>query len=137
MLYSITVGNVQTFDRDPRDLVYLCSSVEALESAGMEIVVSDRNAATSYARFSGDRTEWTSEGYVDWELMGAKWWHNTIQFPERKERRMAECLAHERVPWSAILELGVADEARLQTVEAIVGVGPGAPRVHVRPEWYY
>lgn len=104
MLFRVAKGGVATYDGDQSDLVYLYSTFERLEELAIPVVVSDRNAAARVAAFSDDQSEWRAPGFVDWDLMQAVWWNNTEEYPDRVERRMAECLVHGRVPWAAILD---------------------------------
>ncbi|WP_419920034.1 DarT ssDNA thymidine ADP-ribosyltransferase family protein [Candidatus Poriferisocius sp.] len=54
---------------------------------------------------------------VDWQLMEDQWWfNNTSADPDRKERRMAELLVHQRVPWSTMLGIATRSEARSRQV---------------------
>ena len=75
----------------------------------MSWLVSDRNARLAYAQFRSQDDH--SLDHVDWELMRATWWNNTREFPDRKERCMAECLVHEPVPWSAFIQVVTQNEA--------------------------
>lgn len=73
---------------------------------------------------------------VDWELMTATMWKNTPEQPDRRERRMAECLIHERVPWQAFTEVVARTRACAVTARAaLTTVGTSTPVV-VRPDWY-
>lgn len=137
MLYRIVKGGVPTFDGDQSDLVYLCSTVETFDEQRIPVVVSDRNAAVRLATFSADPDEWRAPGYVDWDLMDEQWWSNTEEDPNRMERRMAECLVHGHVPWSAILAVGTIDEGHAERVREILGAAVDSPKTTVRPEWYY
>ena len=56
------------------------------------------------------------DSLVDWALMERPMWKSTREDPDRRERRMAECLAHRSVRWPSIKEIAtatqpVADEA--------------------------
>ena len=74
---------------------------------------------------------------IDWDLMLQRQWSDSKDQPDRKERRMAEVLVHDVVPWSAFSEVaakseGIAQEAR----RAISSAGAMTP-VTVRPNWYF
>ena len=75
--------------------------------------------------------------YVDWELMEARWWHNTPQEPDRMERRMAEWLAHRHVPWSAIIGVAARTEERSRQASAALATVGATTIVRSRPEWYF
>ena len=70
--------------------------------------------------------------------MTAKYWNNTPDDPDRKERRQAECLVHPDVPWQAIEGIATKTEHARAQVELVLGTGwLSRPRVAVRAEWYF
>ena len=75
--------------------------------------------------------------FVDWDLMQAGLWFDTPEFPDRKERRMAECLVYERVPWSAVQHVVSKNEATAGVVRAILSEAGHATPVTVRGGWYF
>jgi hypothetical protein len=77
------------------------------------------------------------DSLVDWALMEEPIWKNTPEDPDRRERRMAECLAHRVVRWPSIEGIAtasqhVADEARA----ILASLGVDTP-ISVRPQWYF
>jgi hypothetical protein len=78
------------------------------------------------------------DDFVDWPLMTAKYWKNTPEDPDRKERRQAECLVHPHVPWLAIEGVATKTEHARTQVERVLGTVATQPvRVAVRAEWYF
>ena len=135
MMYAIHKRSGSDYTGPTRDLIHLASTVERLRQHGLGVVLSDRNAALATAAFSDDPADW--DELVDWALMEAPMWNSTRSDPERRERRMAECLVHGEVPWVALMAVYVADPARQERVQALVASqGPSIP-VLVRPEWYF
>lgn len=135
MLFTITKGSVDTYAQGQDPLVYLLTDCRQLIAAACQCVFTDRNAYWAYATYS-DEVDRLDE-LVDWDLMEAKLWRNTSSEPDRMERRMAELLVHERLPFSAILGLAVRTEAMKARVEALVEDLSPPPPVRVRPEWYF
>lgn len=135
MLYSIYRGNVPTYTGGCADLVYLITTVETLLEAARPLVFTDRNAALSYAKHSRDVAD--LESMIDWQLMEQRIWRNTPDEPDRMERRMAECLVHEVVPWKCFLEIAVANGACASQAEAVLTRLSLKPTISVRPEWYF
>lgn len=134
MMFSIHKGNVTEYDGGIEALVYLVSSVERLTDLGLPIVITDRNAVLPYAAFFEG-----TDGlvHVDWELMEAKMWTNTIDEPDRMERRMAECLVHQAVPWEAVEAVCVRSAPRKAAVEATLAATGDASTVRITPDWYF
>lgn len=115
--------------------MYLVSTVERLRSLGLATLFTDRNAVLAVAEFVADLPR--LDDAVDWELMTATMWKNTPEQPDRRERRMAECLIHERVPWEAFTEVVARTRACAVTARAaLTTVGTSTPVV-VRPDWYF
>ncbi|WP_409430090.1 DUF4433 domain-containing protein [Mycobacterium sp. SMC-16] len=136
MLFSIHAGGVPSFAGDSHDVVYLMSTVEKLQSEGLSLVFTDRNAVLEVAKHSAHVPD--LDTLVDWELMRARYWADTDNDPDRKERRMAECLAHQAVPWSAFTGIAVFDEARKVRVGEILDtVGVDGPPISVIPKFYF
>jgi hypothetical protein len=137
MLFRIHRGGVPTYTGGQSDLVYVCTTVERLQECGVALVFTDRNAATSYAAFRADSEDWRAAGFIDWPLMGERYWSNDAEHPDRKERRMSECLAHTLVPWHAVQAIGVRDENAAERVQTTLAGADHQPRVLVRPAWYF
>lgn len=134
MLYAIHMGGVESYDGGQDPVVYLASDVDRLMSLGLQVVATDRNAVLSYAEFRS-----TKAGYddlIDWHLMRQTMWNNTVQEPDRKERRMAECLVHNHVPWAALTGIHVRTRQRRDQVEGILA-DVDSPPVTVSPSMYF
>lgn len=135
MMNSIHHGNVATYQEGCDQLIYLGTTLERLSAVGLTWLVSDRNARLSYAEFRGQ--EDATLDHVDWDLMRATWWNNTVEFPDRKERRMAECLVHERVPWLAFQAVAVMNQTTAAEAQAVLSAAGEATPVSVRAGWYF
>lgn len=133
MMSSISWGNVPEFGSDVTGLIYLVTDTDRLVDAGLTVLATDRNARLALAEF---RPIAECEDLVDWPLMRVKIWKNTDADPERRERRMAECLVHQHVPFDVITEIGTHGEPQAQAVrDTLARHGKGTP-VNVRPRWY-
>lgn len=136
MLYAISRGNVPAYQDGQNPLVYLVTDLDRLQKVGCRFVFTDRNAYYQTATYAEDPAE--LDQLVDWELMEATMWNNTAAEPDRMERRMAELLVHESVPFSAVLAVGVrsAAIASASAVAEVLGTLDDPPPVLVRPKWY-
>ena len=75
---------------------------------------------------------------VDWPLMREKYWKNTPEDPDRRERRQAECLVHGEVPWDLIDFVYARSDAVAKEVEYVLAsIGDDTTQVHVRPGMYF
>lgn len=135
MMYSIYRGNVPEYAEGTGPLVYLLTTIERLIEVGCAVVTTDRNAVLGYAEFRQGLDD--LDRLIDWPLMRATMWNDTIDEPDRMERRMAECLVHEVVPWEAFTEIHVPNAERRAEVVAALGKGIAPRRVHVTPDWYF
>lgn len=135
MMDSISHGRVEQYQDGCEPLVYLVSTVERLRAAGCALVVTDRNARLQVADFQ-EVIDDTWGGHIDWPLMQAQWWNNTPDEPDRRERRMAECLVHGGVAWDVFVEVvTLTPNMQGRARQAIAAAGGSTP-VTVRPSWY-
>lgn len=114
------------------EIVYLVTTIEAVEGAGRTWVASDRNAALAVADFVCTTAELDS--HIDWDLIAAKYWGD---YPDGKERRMAELLVHGSLPWGCVEEIVVRSEATRRSVSGLLAGAGHAPPVIVRGGWYF
>lgn len=137
MMSAIDNGRVPEYTDGSDRLIYLATTLEALTAGDAEIVLTDRNAALAFTEFHRLADGEPAEDFIDWPLMGARYWYNTEEYPDRRERRMAECLVYGSVPWESVLFVGARSQTVANQVGEIVGAAEWIPRVAVRPGWYF
>lgn len=137
MMYSIHRGNVPGYTEGTGRLVYLVTTLEALLEAGLDPILTDRNAVLQFASFHQLRMGEPVDDFIDWPLMKQPMWNNTDSDPDRMERRMAECLVHGAVPWSAIQYVGAKSDAVADEIRARLGDESERVRIEVRRTWYF
>jgi len=144
MMYKLYVGGVPSFTGDHRDLVYFVSDVNHIVEAGVPFVISDRNAAKALADFTDDvsvlgdlATATPQSDFVDWPLMKARMWNNTLEDGERMERRMAEFLVHGEVPFELVVGVAARSDDSKAIVERMFARAGIDLSVIVKSDWYY
>ncbi len=135
MLYSIAMGNVPEYTGGVDPLVYLVTTTDRLAELGLPMLFTDRNAVLDTARFTGSLSD--LDTLIDWPLMRATMWNNTPSEPDRKERRMAECLVHRQVPWRAMEYVAAHTPARAAEARATLARSCQGIAVRTRREWYF
>lgn len=136
MMSAISHGRVPQYTEGNDHLIYLCTTLEALADLGLEIVLSDRNAALDFAAFVRWSDGEPEVDFIDWPLMKQRVWANTPEHPDRRERRMAECLVHGSVPWEAFNYVGTKSEDVAVQVREVLAALPDSPTVAVHADWY-
>lgn len=135
MLYRIHCGGVAGYQRGQGELVYLMTRLSHVESRQLRWIATDRNAVVAPCDFVDTATR--LEVHIDWGLMKAERWADTPDDGSRKQRRMAEFLVHQHVPWSVFSHVAVQTEEMAERVREVVGKQHQAPKVVVRPKWYF
>lgn len=135
MLFVINNGRVPQYQEGQEPLVYLVTDVDRLVAQRRQIVFTDGNAASALTGFFEDPADLAEE--IDWDLMQARYWNNTLTQPDRMRRRMAEALVHNHVPWPAFTQCATIDEAMARRVRRVLQrCGTSLP-VSVQRAWYY
>jgi hypothetical protein len=135
MLYRLHKGGVPNYTDGQESLVYLVSCAEAVAATGASFVFSDGNCASTVTCFDSDLAR--IESVVDWEVMRAQMWVNTADDPDRRRRRMAEFLVHQRVPIECLSAVVVCRDTMKELVEGLLASYGVELPVSVRPGWYF
>jgi hypothetical protein len=135
MLFAKHKGNVAGQSTDCTPIVYLVTTTEELHRRGLTILGTDRHALMSYARFTGDDNELTT--FVDWPLMQERMWKDEPNDPDKCERRQAELLVHQRVPWDSIRYVATKTPVARDGARAMLESHGASTPLLVRPRWYF
>lgn len=135
MLSSIYHKQVDGYRRDHTRLVYLVTRLQSITDAGRTWLATDRNARLATAKYTSNASDLAD--HIDWELINAQYWGNTPTDGSRVQRRMAELLVHEWVPWTSFTAIGVCCPGRKAEVEQLITSSPHRPPIIVRPSWYF
>jgi hypothetical protein len=136
MLLQLKTGQVQGYSEGQRPLIYLVTTVAAVQTAGAAFVFTDGHGL---AAFTGWFDDLAKLGEVDWEMVRQRYWADTLEDDDRQRRKQAEFLVHRFVDWSWIKGIAVIDAEVQHQVEAVLAAHPHChqPPVKVLPNWYY
>lgn len=134
-MFAISRGRVPEYGDDTTSLVYLGTTIERMVQLEVPLVFTDRNAVLQTARYSNDLAD--LDTIIDWTLMEARIGRDTDDEPDRRERRMAECLVHRRVPWDAFQYVGAYSQALAREVKATLARSCRGVPVGVEHDWYF
>ena len=134
MLYAINSGFVEGYDEGQAPVIYLISSVEAVNATGRRWLFTEGHAEIAYTDYFNDLRHLNK---IDWSVMKSKFWNDTDEDPDRKRKRQAEFLVHEFFPWEAVQHVAVYTEMMKRQVKDILGDGKHARTVRIERSWYY
>ncbi|GAB3015430.1 hypothetical protein GCM10011376_06020 [Nocardioides flavus (ex Wang et al. 2016)] len=137
MLYVIERGGVPSYIEGTDRIIYLGTTLERVAELGLDPVLTDRNAALRVAAFHRWADGEPEDSFIDWPLMKATMWNSDAEHPDRMERRMAECLVYDTVPWTAIQFVGAKSQTVLDEVNSVLAGTASPPSVGVRRHWYF
>jgi hypothetical protein len=132
MLFVINKGGVAGYTAGQGPIIYLCSTTEAVNAAGLQWVFTEGQAVMDYTDFFDNFKELNR---IDWKIMGEKYWRDTDDDGDRCRRRQAEFLVHNFFSWQLVTHIGVRDNATAQKVNGILG--GNSPAVLIQAGWYY
>jgi hypothetical protein len=134
MLYVISKGGVEQYQEGQREIVHLVSSVEQVVAAGLPFIFTEGHPRVEFSRYFDDPSDLKE---IDWAIMQARYWADTLADPDRSRRRQAEFLVRGRFPWELVSQIGVMTERTAQTVRGILASASHRPPVTIEPSWYY
>jgi ssDNA thymidine ADP-ribosyltransferase DarT-like protein len=136
MLFQLHTGRVAGYTEGQGPLIYVVSTAQGIAASGARYVFSDGHGLAGFTSWYDDLAQLDQ---VDWSMVNARYWFDTVDDPDRQRRKQAEFLVHRDCPWSCINELAVIDAGMKAAVESILqrfSLQMHRP-VHIRPDWYY
>lgn len=133
MLYSISRGCVQGYEEGQTPIIHLVTTVETIARAEIPFVFTDGHAVMAFSNYYKKIDDLSN---IDWDIMKSKHWCDTNQDPDRKRKRQAEFLVHNKVPWSLILFIGVKNSNAAKVAKILNDFGCST-EIGVRNKWYY
>ncbi len=134
MLYTISRGNVAGFSGGQDSVVHIVSTAQTVRDAGLRFVFTDGHGIMAFTEFFAELADLAQ---VDWGIMATDYWADTDEDMDRKRRRQAEFLVHERFPVQLIQQIGVINQAKKNETEAMLAEFGLTIPVVSKPGWYY
>lgn len=136
MLLQLHTGRVTGYTEGQTPLIYLVSTAQKVAEAGCGFVFSDGHGI---ARF----TEWYADlvnlDKLDWDMIYARIWRDSVDDMDKQRRKQAEFLMYHHCPWGLIQEIAVINSGMTAKVTEILSAYPHLqqPAIKIRSEWYY
>ena len=136
MMLKLKTGRVPGYTEGQQPLIYLVSSVQAVEAAGLKFAFSDGHGLAGFTAWFDDLGQLDA---VDWQVVYLRYWRDDLSDMDRERKKQAEFLVHQCCPWSLIHEIVVIDSTTQQRVETIQAGFPAGQRrvVRIDRNWYY
>lgn len=116
------------------EIIFFVTHTKTIAKVGLPFVFTDRHAVVSYARFYNELDELKN---LDWETIKLRYWKNTSDDPGRREKKQAEFLIYNKLPWEQIYGIAVIDDNVGARVESIVNGLQHKPVIKTKREWYF
>jgi hypothetical protein len=134
MLLQLHTGGVDGYDEGQEPLIYAVSTVETIVDAQLEFVFSDGHGIAAFSQWFEDLNDLDK---VDWGMVSADYWADTVDDMDRQRRKQAEFLVYRFCPWKVIKQIGVLNKVVKQRVERILDRNNISMPVEVCRQWYY
>ena len=134
MLLQLKTGRLPSYDEGQEPFVYLVSTAQAVVKEGLGYVFSDGHGYTTFTKWFSDLSDLDK---IDWDMVGQRYWADTLEDMDRQRRKQAEFLVHGFLPWELIHEVAVIDDGLRRQVAEILKAHGAATPVAVRRDWYY
>lgn len=136
MLFQLHTGYVQGYYEGQEPIIYLVTTAQAIEEAGLGFVFSDGHGIATFTHWFDDLTKLDN---VHWDVIRAQIWKDTSEQPDRQRRKQAEFLIHKYCDWSLIKGIGVVNQKIKGQVDQLMEDFPETLHrpVKIIKKWYY
>lgn len=136
MLYILHKGNHPeiTYAQGQAPIVHLqldlTQSRQWADDHGIRWAIAPTNAGAFYTDFYNSVADLSR---VDWNAVSNRDFHDS----NVKEKKQAEFLVFDSVPWALVEHVGVFDQNGVMAVQSAIAASPHHPPVRVENSWYF
>jgi hypothetical protein len=116
MLYKIATGWEEIEQHPQEDIIYLVTTLQRIEEAGLRYVYTDGHARARITNFYNSRDDLDK---LDWESIHDTNWKNRPEDPDKMNRKQSECMIKDHVPAECLERILVYSEDAAQTVRRL------------------
>lgn len=144
MLSAIHNGRVDGCQLKQQDIIYFETTVDRVVDAHLEFVFYDRNATLSYSNSFTDLRLMSS--VIAWDLLTEPpqldgycmyFFDKADKYVDRMERRQAEFIIKNYVPFNCFTRVGVINDCKKNEVSTILLSHGLELNVDIMTEWYF
>ncbi len=134
MLLQLHTGRVEGYTEGQEPIIYLVSNVENIINRNLNFVFSDGHGIAFFTEWFDDLSNLDT---LDWNVIYANQWSDTLEDMDRQRRKQAEFLVHQFFPFETITEIGVINNIMRNRVRQILDNHANNTPVNIHSEWYY
>ncbi|WP_026262545.1 type II toxin-antitoxin system toxin DNA ADP-ribosyl transferase DarT [Spirosoma panaciterrae] len=136
MLLNIKTGHRGITKRPQEEIIYISCKVDSIVKAGLRFVFTDGQAKDRLTVFYQSLDDLDK---IDWEVVKAKYWHNTEDDWDRQRRKQAEFLVYEKVTANLIDAIVVFNKEKADFVNGLLKQEGRSIPVYINPgnRFYY
>ncbi len=127
MLFVVSRGH-ENYNGGQDDILHLVADISGVRQLNQFCFFTDIHADLNYAEQIEDFNRLNE---LNWNAIRQNYWSDV------KEEKQAEFLAFQNVPWTAIKEIGVRNQAMADRVNQLLATASHQPLVQVKAQWYY
>ncbi len=131
MLCAIHWGRVPTCPDGQNSIVHIVSDAQRVKDAGLDFVFTDGHGIMDLTSYFDNLAKLDA---VDWGIMQARYWADTLDDPDRSRRRQAEFLVRDSFPFGLVTKIGVLNTKSQVQVQNLIG---SSLPISVERGWYY
>ncbi|APF16812.1 hypothetical protein Calab_0893 [Caldithrix abyssi DSM 13497] len=135
MLLQLHTGEVNGYHEGQEPIIYIVTTVEKVLKHSLQFVFSDGQGIKAFTTWYDNLKDLNR---IDWEMVYADYWADTLDDMDRQRRKQAEFLIYQFCPIEAVTEIGVLNNRMKQKVETILQkFGINNIPVNIHRDWYY
>jgi hypothetical protein len=117
MLLMIKNGTGPVEKKPQEDIVFLISTFDKIQQAGLEFVFTDMNAKLKVAHYYNEKKDFSK---LNWEIIQSKYWSNLENNLSSKDYKQAEFLIRDFMPINCLTHIAVLNEVRKQYFDEMI-----------------